>query len=142
MKVSVKIKKLHPEAIIPNYAHEGDAGLDIYTIEEYNLKPGERHLFKTGLAIQIPEGYVSLFGDKSGLALNSGLTTLGGVIEHTYRGEYQVILLNISDKEIFIKKHQKIAQLLIQPICTAEIQEVDKLSETKRGSGGFGSTGV
>lgn len=141
MKIPLKIKKLRPEAILPSYAHPGDAGMDFYSCEDYILKPGERKLFPTGLSIELPEGYVSLIWDKSGLAAKSGLTCLGGVIEHTYRGEYGVILLNTSDVSCEIKKGQKIAQCLVQPICTAEIEEVKELSETKRGFGGFGSTG-
>ncbi len=141
MKIPVKIKKLKPEAVIPTYAHPGDAGMDLYSCEDYTLKAGERKLFGTGLSIELPEGYVSLFWDKSGLAAKQGLTVLAGVIEYTYRGEYGVVLLNTSDKEVEIKKGQKIAQLLIQPICTAEIQEVTELSESSRGTSGFGSTG-
>jgi dUTP pyrophosphatase len=141
MNVPIKIKKLRPEAIIPSYAHKGDAGMDLYSCEDYVLKPGERKVFGTGLSIELPEGYVSLFWDKSGLAAKQGLTVLAGVIEYTYRGEYGVVLLNTSDKEAEIKKGQKIAQLLIQPICTAEVQEVNELTETTRGTSGFGSTG-
>jgi dUTP pyrophosphatase len=100
----------------------------------------ERKLISTGLSIELPEGYVSLIWDKSGIA-NDGIKTMGGVIEHTYRGEYKVILINLSDKEYNIKKYQKIAQLLIQPIVTAEVIEVNELSQTTRGEGGFGSTG-
>ncbi|MEK6913801.1 MAG: dUTP diphosphatase [Nanoarchaeota archaeon] len=139
--VQVKIKKLNPSAIIPKYSHVGDAGMDLFSIEEDTiLKPNERKLFSTGLSIELPEGYVSLIWDKSGVASN-GIKTMGGVIEHTYRGEYKVILVNLSNKEYEIKKGQKIAQLLIQQITTAEIFEVNELSETSRGDGGFGSTG-
>lgn len=139
-KVKIKIKKLHPRAIIPKYAHEGDAGMDLFSVEDLILKPKHRALVKTGLSIELPKGYVSLIWDKSGIALK-GIKTMGGVIEHTYRGEYKIIVVNLSSENYEIKKGQKIAQLLIQKIETAEIEEVDELSETTRGDGGFGSTG-
>ena len=140
--IQIKIKKLNPEAIIPKYAHPGDAGMDLFSCEEHVLKPGEIKIFGTGLSIEIPEGYVGLFWDKSGIGAN-GIKVFGGVADCHYRGEYKVILNNLSQENYEIKKGQKIAQLLIQPIETAEIIEVDeKLSETKRGDGGFGSTGL
>jgi len=139
--IKIKIKRLNKDAITPSYAHEGDAGLDIRTTENYILKPGERKLFSTGLSIELPEGYVALIWDKSGIA-NKGIKTMGGVIEFTYRGEYKIILLNTSDQDYQINKGDKIAQLLIQPIMTADIIETIELSETQRGDGGFGSTGV
>lgn len=139
--VKIKVKKLRDDAVLPRYAHEGDAGMDLFSCEDYVLNAGERKLFKTGLSIELPEGYVSLIWDKSGLAFKHGLTVLGGVIEYTYRGEYGVILYNTSNEDFEIKKGDKIAQLLIQPICSADLEEVEKLSETSRGDGGFGSTG-
>jgi dUTP pyrophosphatase len=141
-KIKIKIKKLHPDAILPHYAHEGDAGLDLYAVEDVILWPAERVAVPTGLAIELPQGYVSLIWDKSGLALKEGITTIGGVIEHTYRGEYKVIILNTTSQYYYVKKGEKIAQLLIQPIMTAEIEEVQELSQTNRGAGGFGSTGL
>ena len=140
--VNVKVKKLNPEAIIPSYAHENDAGMDIYSIEDKTILPGERELISTGISMEIPEGYVALVWDKSGLAAKQGLKTMGGVIEHTYRGEYKIILFNSSNQEITILKNQKIAQILIQPIVSARLQEVDELSDTERGSKGFGSSGL
>lgn len=138
--LEIKVKKINADAVLPRYAHPGDAGMDLFSCENYALKPGERKLFGTGLKIEIPAGYVSLIWDKSGIA-NKGIKTMGGVIEHTYRGEYKVILLNTSDKNYEIKMGDKIAQLLIQPVETVEILEFDELSETSRGEGGFGSTG-
>jgi len=139
-KVKIKIKKLNPNAIIPKYSHVGDAGMDLFSIENLILKPKHRVLIKTGLSIELPKGYVALVWDKSGIALK-GIKTMGGVIEHTYRGEYKIILVNLSSENYEIKKGQKIAQLLIQKIETAEVEEVNELSETIRGTGGFGSTG-
>ena len=140
--IQIKIKKLHPDAIIPSYAHQGDAGLDLFSTEDTTIQPHKRKLISTGLAIELPEGYVALIWDKSGIANNTGVTTMGGVIEHTYRGEYKALLLNTSKEPYEIKKGQKIAQLLIQPISTAEVEEVQELSETQRGKGAFGSTGL
>lgn len=141
-KVKLKVKKLHPDAILPHYAHQGDAGLDMYSIENITIAPGERAIVSTGVAIEYPEGYTSLFWDKGGLAAKNGITALGGVFEYTYRGEYKVILLNTSNQPYNIKKGDKIIQLLIQPIITAEVEETQELSETVRGEGRFGSTGL
>ena len=141
MLLKIKIKRLNPEAILPSYAHKGDAGLDLFSCESCILQPGERKLISTGISAELPEGYVALIWDKSGVAA-SGIKTMGGVIEHTYRGEYKVIMLNTTKENYEIKKAQKIAQLLIQPIVTAEVEEVSELSETERGSGAFGSTGI
>ncbi len=139
--IQIKIKKLRADAILPKYSCVGDAGMDLFSVEEdFVLKPMERKLISTGLSIELPEGYVSLIWDKSGIALQ-GIKSLGGVIEHTYRGEYKVILVNLSEKDFEIKKYQKIAQLLIQPITTVEVLETTDLSQTTRGDGGFGSTG-
>ncbi|MFA6422312.1 MAG: dUTP diphosphatase [Candidatus Buchananbacteria bacterium] len=139
--MKIKIKKLDSDVILPSYAHPGDAGMDLFSCEDYLLKAGERHLFKLGLSIELPPGYASLIWEKSGMAINYGIKNMGGVIEHTYRGEYGVILINLSDEDYQIQKGDKIAQLLIQPIITAEIEEVSELSSSVRGDGAFGSTG-
>jgi dUTP pyrophosphatase len=139
--MKIKVKKLHPEAKLPEYAHPGDAGMDIFSLEDYELNPGERHMFKTGISIAIPRGYVALIWDKSGLASRYGISTLGGVIDADYRGEYKIVLLNTSDKSYNIKKGDKIAQVIIQPVVEAETEEVEDLDQTDRGSGSFGSTG-
>ncbi len=139
--VKIKIKKLYEDAIVPKYATEGDAGLDVYSRENYILKAGERHVFSTGISSEIPTGIVALLWDKSGLAAKNGLTVLGGVIDSGYRGEWMVVLLNSSKEDYQVKKGDKIAQALIQPVETAEIEVAKELTETKRGAGGFGSTG-
>lgn len=139
--VKIKFKKLYKDAKIPSYAHTGDAGMDLYSLENYDLKPGERHIFKLGIASEFPRGYVALIWDKSGLAAKSGLTVLAGVIDNSYRGEYGVVLLNTGDSIHQVKKGDKIAQLLVQKIEEAEIKEVEELSDSERGRGGFGSTG-
>jgi len=140
--IRIKIKKLNPDAKIPSYAHPGDAGMDLFSCEEdFVLRPNYRRLIGTGLSIELPPGFVALIWDKSGVA-NNGIKTMGGVIEHTYRGEYKVILVNLSSKDYEIKKGQKIAQFLIQKIETAEIEEVNSLSESVRGNKAFGSSGL
>ena len=141
--VKLKVKKLHPDAIIPSYAHPGeDAGMDVHAVEDAIIKAGERALIPLGLSMEFPPGHVCLVWDKSGLAVKNGLKTMAGVIEHSYRGEYKIAVLNTSNEDYPVKKGQKVAQLLIQPIMTAEVEEVNELSSTARGEGGFGSTGL
>ena len=141
-KVKAKFKKLVPDAIIPSYAHPGDAGLDIFSNEDCIINPGERYLISSGWSLELPEGHVALIKDKSGVAYKKGMIHMAGVIEYTYRGEYKILLFNTS-KELFeVKKGDKIAQLVILPVSTAEIEIAEELSETTRGSGAFGSTGI
>lgn len=137
----LKIKKLHEDAIVPKFARPGDAAMDLYSTEELVILPKHRALVGTGLAIEFPEGNVFLIWDKSSLPVNYGLTTMAGVIDSQYRGEVKIVLLNVSSEPQKIEKGQKIAQALLQPIIVPEIKVVDELSETKRGKGGFGSTG-
>lgn len=139
--MELKIKKLKEEAILPSYAHPGDAGMDLYSCEDYNLLPGERHLFGLGIASEFPEGFVALVRDKSGLAVKAGLTVLAGVIDHGYRGEWGVVLLNTGNEAYEIKQGDKIAQCLMQKVDTAEVTEAEELGDHSRGEGGFGSTG-
>ena len=140
--VKIKVKKLVPEAIIPHYAHPGDVGMDLFSAEDVVIAPGKRATISTGIAMEYPEGYCTLFWDKSGLASKNGITVLAGAIEYTYRGDYKVVLLNTSDKEYIVKKGDKIAQVLVMPIMTAETELVEELSESVRGADGFGSTGL
>lgn len=137
----VNIKRLHPDARVPYYDHPGDAGLALHTIETRTLQPGERYSFDTGLALEFPPEYVALINDRSGLAHKQGITTLAGVGDSGYRGSYHVVLINLSSEPYEVKKGDKIAQLLIMPVGHANIEEVEDLSETSRGDGGFGSTG-
>ena len=139
--MKIKILKINSEAIIPNYANKNDAGLDLYSAEDFVLKPGERRAFKTGVKMEIPEGYVGLVWDKSGLAVNDGIKTMAGVVDAGYRGEIKIVLINLSNQNFEIKKGQKIAQMLIQKIEHPEIEIVEFLSESGRGESGFGSTG-
>src|SRR5690349_929548 len=139
--MKIKIKKLHKDAVIPKYAHPGDVGLDLYSMEDYDLKPGERKLFFIGIAMEFPVGYAAIIKDKSGISTQGGLHTLGGVFDAGYRGEYNVCLINLSKKTYSILKGHKIAQLVVFPVAIAQIKEVNKLSESSRGEGKFGSTG-
>ena len=140
--MTIKFQKILDEAIIPHYAHPGDAGMDIFSAEETVIKEGERKNIRTGLKMELPEGFVGLVWDKSGLALKNGIKTMAGVIDSCYRGEIGIVLANLSEQDCKIEKGQKIAQMLIQKIERAEIEEARELSETKRGEGRFGSTGL
>jgi dUTP pyrophosphatase len=141
MKIPVKVKKLKMNAIVPKYAREGDAALDLHSTENYVVKPGKRQLVSTGIAMELPEGYFASIRGRSGLAAKKGIAILGGVIEYTYRGEYGVIVLNTGEEDFEISEGDRIAQVVIQPVATAEVEEVSELSETTRGAGNFGSTG-
>ncbi|MFA6253838.1 MAG: dUTP diphosphatase [Candidatus Paceibacterota bacterium] len=139
--MKIKIKKLDREARIPSYAHPGDAGMDFFALEDMILESGKRGRIKTGIALEIPNGFVGLVWDKSGLSTNQGLKTLAGVVDAGYRGEVQIGMINLSTETYSIKKHDKVAQMLIQPIELPDLEEVAELSDTSRGAGGFGSTG-
>ncbi len=139
--MEIKIKKLHPSAKIPSFALPGDAGMDLYSTENYLIKPNEKVGVKTGIAMELPTGFVGLVWDKSGIAINKGVKTLGGVIDSGYRGEIVVGLVNLGNQDFLIEKGQKVAQILIQKIEQPEIVLVDSLTDTTRGTGGFGSTG-
>lgn len=137
---TIQFKKLHPDAKIPTRAHEHDAGLDLTTVESHTLNPNEGRIFKTGLAVAIEPGFVGLVWDRSSMG-KRGLKTAGGVIDSGYRGEIGIIIWNMSEVHQEIKAGERIAQLLIQPIVTPSTEEVSELTDTKRGAGGFGSSG-
>lgn len=137
----LKIKKIHPNAKIPSFAHPGDAGMDLYVPELVEIKPGERKSIPIGLAFEIPAGYVGLLWDKSGLSHKHGIKSFGGVLDAGFRGEVQVGLMNLSDKVYTFEKGHKIIQLLIQPVEHPRIEKIEELSATERGKGGLGSTG-
>ncbi len=139
--MKIKVKKLDPEAKVPSYAHEGDAGLDLFALETVTLKPAERAKVRTGIAMELPPGYGWFIWDKSSVATNHGLKTLGGLIDAGYRGEFLVGLINLSNEPYTIEKHHKVAQVVIQKVEKGELMEVEELSDTARGAGGFGSTG-
>lgn len=137
----VQIKKLHPNAKIPSYAYEGDAGMDVFTVEDYTLQPGERHMFHTGIAAKIPDGYVALAWDKSGLSQKYGIKGLGGVLDSGYTGEWIWGLVNLGHEPHKFKKGDKVGQVLIQEVAHATIEEVKELPETERGDKKHGSSG-
>ena len=141
--MKLKIKKLNPKAIIPAYQTKEAAGFDLHSIENVILKPGERKLIGTGLAFEIEFGYEVQIRPRSGLAFKHGITVLNspGTIDSDYRGEIKVLLINHSNEKFEIKKGDRIAQAVVAPVIQAEIVEVEELSSTKRGEGGFGSTG-
>lgn len=140
----IRLKKLHPEAEVPTYAHFGDSGADLFATAELILNPMERQAIGTGLSAEVPQGYELQVRPKSGLALKSGLTVLNtpGTIDFGYRGEIKVILINLGSKPYHIEKGQKIAQLVVAPVAYAQFQEGEDLTESSRGEGGFGSTGL
>ena len=144
-RIDLPVKRLSPDVELPSYAYSGDAGLDLRSNEDICLKPFERRLVSTGLAIAIPEGYAGFVQPRSGLALREGLSMVNtpGLIDAHYRGELKVCAINLDpEKTIHIIKGERIAQLVIQRVPIVNLVEVDELDETDRGAGGFGSSGV
>ncbi len=144
--MELKIKKLHPAAILPTYGSAGAAGADLYALPEGDpivINPGETVFIHTGLSMAIPEGYVGLNFARSGLAAKRGLAPANkvGVIDSDYRGELMVALHNHGDVPQTVEPGDRVAQFLIMPVIQANFCEVDELDETDRGAGGFGSTG-
>ena len=145
-RVPVELKRLdHGEGLpLPRYATDGAAGMDVVSAEDVVLEPGKRHAVATGLSMAIPHGYEIQVRPRSGLALKHGVSVPNtpGTIDSDYRGELKVIMINHGDEPFVIARGERIAQLVLAPVTLAEWQEVDTLSETERGEGGFGSTGV
>ena len=146
--IRVKVKRLpHGEGIeLPSYATEHSAGLDLRAAveEPVVLKPMERAVIPTGFVFEIPEGYEGQVRPRSGLALRKGITVLNspGTVDADYRGEVKVILINLGDEEVVIKRGDRIAQMIIAPVSRVQLVEVEEVSQTSRGEGGFGSTGI
>ena len=140
--MKLRVKKIVAEARLPIYQHPGDAGMDLFAAEEVKLGPGEAKAVPTGIRMAIPEGYVGLIWDKSGISLQ-GVHRLAGVVDAGYRGEVKVVMINLEKAPYVFKPGQKVAQMLIQPVQAVEIVDVaeGELDETARGAGGFGSTG-
>ena len=145
-QVMIKVKIISDSGIYPEYETEGSAGMDIraYIDEPVIIKPGERKLIPTGLRIQLPAGYEAQIRARSGLAINNGITLINaiGTIDSDYRGEIKVGLVNLSDEDHVIENGDRIAQMVVAPVTQASFTIADSLSETERGSGGFGSTGL
>ncbi len=138
--MELKVKRIHSEAKLPSYGHKGDAGLDLFAADDVVVEKGQVLAVSTGIKVAVPDGFVGLIWDKSGVSLR-GVHRLAGVIDSGYRGEVRVVLVNLSDEPYAIKRGMKIAQLLIQPVNTVKVMEVEDLGDTPRGEGGFGSTG-
>ena len=142
--MTVKVLRTDPAAQLPVYAHPGDAGMDVRSIEEVTLAPGARALIHTGLVLMLPPDAEAQVRPRSGLALKHGVTVLNtpGTIDAGYRGEVGVILVNLGTELFTVEKGMKIAQIVVSPVAQAEIVEVASVDETDRGAGGFGSTGI
>jgi len=137
----LKVKRIHPDAKLPEQKHPSDAGFDISTVETYTLKPGERKSFATGIATEFPHGYVALFRDRSSMGAK-GIHTLGGVIDANYRGEWRVVLVNLGEEAFAVTVGDRIVQCLFRKIEPFDVVEVRSLDVSDRGDGGFGSTGA
>lgn len=137
----IKIKKLVPEATLPQIAKVGDAAMDLVACKDYALAKGEKVLISTGIAMAIPAGFWGNIRDRSGLAAKHGLHTIAGVIDPNYRGEILVAMVNLGSEDYQIKAGDRIAQMLIQKFEDIEIEESSELEETNRGEKGFGSSG-
>jgi len=141
--IKIFFKKLHDDAIIPNYNHDGDAGCDLRVVEDYIINPGKRILCRTGFSIAIPDGFEAQIRPRSGLAWKKGLTVVNspGTIDAGYRGEIKVALINLGDGDIFIKKGDAVAQMKFASAYRGYFVETEQLPPAVRGDGGFGSTG-
>lgn len=142
--MNLKVSRLKEEATLPTRAHEGDAGLDLYSCEAAHIGPGERWSVGTGIAVEIPEGHAGLVLPRSGLARKHGISLVNspGLIDSGYRGEVSVLLLNTDPAETFmVEPGDRIAQLVISPVAPVAPVEADSLADSARGEGGFGSSG-
>ncbi len=140
----VEVLRLDPDLPLPTYAHPGDAGADLLTSVDVRLAPGERALVPTGIAMAVPDGYVALVHPRSGLAARHGLSIVNapGTIDSGYRGEIKVLLVNLDPSQpIELRRGDRVAQLVVQRVEQAAFVEVDRLPESTRGAGGYGSTG-
>lgn len=142
--MTLKFKRIHPDAVLPAYAHPSDAGMDIRSVAESTVPAHGRALVPTGLVALLPPGYEAQVRPRSGLALKHGVTVLNtpGTIDAGYRGEIGVILFNSGDEDFRVGKGDRIAQLVIAPVTQPLVEEADRIDETDRGAGGFGSTGA
>lgn len=139
----LQVRRLDPDVPLPSYAHPGDAGLDLASAEDRVLEPGERVALSTGIAVAVPDGWVGLVHPRSGLSLRDGVTVVNapGTVDSGYRGELKVLLVNLGDRPVEITRGERVAQLVLQRVGHAVVEEVDDLDDTARGAGGFGSTG-
>jgi len=142
--VTLRVRRLVPEAVLPVRAHDGDAGYDLHSIEAATIEPGRRAMVATGVSVEIPEGHAGLVLPRSGTAARHGIALVNapGLIDSGYRGELKVLLLNTDlDAPFEIAPGDRIAQLVLMRVETPAVEEVDVLTDTVRGDGGFGSSG-
>lgn len=141
--MKLRVRRLSPDAIVPTYAHPNDAGLDLHACKDVTLDPGVACLVSTGVAIELPEATEAQVRPRSGLALKHSVTVLNtpGTIDEGYRGEIGVVLINHGTETFQVTRGMRIAQLVVQKRWTVEVVEVDGLTDTTRGTDGFGSTG-
>lgn len=141
--MTIYFKRTHPAAVLPQYAHPGDAGMDLCACEACEIPPGARLLVRTGLVMELPTGTEAQVRPRSGLALKHGITLLNtpGTIDEGYRGEIGVIVINHGSEIFRITSGMRIAQMVVAPVLRATVEEVAAVSPTARGAGGFGSTG-
>lgn len=141
---TLALKRLHPKATLPKYATDGSSGMDLYSFDDVLMEPGEGWLIDTGWAVAIPEGYEGQVRPRSGLAVKHGITITNtpGTIDSDYRGEMKVLLHNTGPERVLLAAGTRIAQLVICPVRRMDPMEVEELPDTKRGEGGFGSTGT
>jgi dUTP diphosphatase len=142
--ITLKIKLIHEKAILPYYAHPGDSGLDLFSVERKEIPSSESALIATGLVIQLPEYTEAQIRPRSGLALKHQVTLLNtpGTIDCGYRGEIKVIMINHGKNTFIVEEGMKIAQMIVKPVIPVTVEQVAELSDTSRGEGGFGSTGM
>jgi dUTP pyrophosphatase len=140
--MEIRVRRLSESAIIPTKANSSDAGWDLYAAEDAIIDPMNRELVSTQIAMAIPEGFVGLIWDRSGMAAKRGVHRFAGVIDSGYRGEIKVCLWNASDKYCIVTKGERVAQILFQQVPSFTLKEVSTLEETERGEGGFGSSGL
>ncbi len=144
MPPQLLVRRLDPELPLPRYAHPGDAGLDLYSAQDVTIAPGERVVVGSGVAVAIPEGYVGLVSPRSGTAVRSGLSMVNtpGVVDSGYRGEVRLALVNLDRAEpIRIARGDRVAQMVIVAVLSADVVETEELPASVRGEDGFGSTG-
>ncbi len=141
--MKVKFVKIHEKAVIPTYAHAGDAGMDVYAVEALDINPGERKLVHTGLKVDMPMNLELQVRPRSGLALKHGITVLNtpGTVDAGYRGEVGVILINLGDQPFHIEVGDRVAQFVFNKYERVKAIEVQQLSDSERGEGGYGSSG-
>ena len=139
--MKIPVKKLHKDAQLPQMMKEGDAAMDFYSYKDYEIKPGERIIVETGVVIAIPNGYWGNVRDRGGLPAKHGIHTMGGVFDSNYRGEVQIIMINLSQETYKIEKGHRICQMIIEKHELVELEEVEELDETNRGEGRLASSG-